>query len=1044
MFTLEKITNELADIRAAIHRATQPIPQFKFIEGDPSGAQHPDFNDSHWSDFRVGDYWGGYDIVAWFRTRVSIPFAWRDKKLALGFLVGPRDGGGSTAETMLYLNGKAVQAIDVWHPEAWLPPEDARQGEIAIALRAWSGVLSVPERRHFKLAQLIWIDEAAEQFYFRANTVLKAIQVLDENDLRRVRLTQALDESFHYLTLIKPRSPEFYESVADADQFLRAQLHALERDELKPRVVGIGHAHLDMAWLWRLKHTREKAARTFATVLHLMEQYPEYHFLHSSPQVYEYLEQDAPDLYARVKEKIAAGQWELARGMWIEADTNLTSGESLIRQILYGKRFLRAEFGVEPHVLWMPDVFGYSFALPQIMKKSGLDSFMTTKLSWNQFNRFPYDTFHWRGMDGTEVLAHFVTTPEKNSTRYTYIGQLEPFEVKGIWDAYKQKDINDELLLIYGWGDGGGGPTQEMLEQARVMKNLPGLPYVELGSAEAYFERLDQRVRDQDVPVWHGELYLEFHRGTYTSQAWIKRANRQAEILYHAAELFAALADILTAQNDYPASELEEGWKIILLNQFHDILPGSSIRQVYEDSCADHARIRGLGERALATAQTSLASHIRGDDAGIVVFNALNWTRDELIELPCSDELAGKTVVDARGAPSPVQLIENEGQKSILLRVSDVPALGYAAFALVLAAPAETFHNELMITPTRLENRFYSITLNAQGQITSLYDRLREREVLAPNARGNVLQAFEDKPGEFDAWDIEIYYREKEQDVNDLIEAVVEEQGPLRGVLRFRWQFYDSTITQRLTLYADSPRIDFRTVVDWHERQVLLKVAFPVAVSATRATSEIQFGSIERPTHWNTSWDYARFEWCHQRWVDLSEGGYGVALLNDCKYGCDVHDHVLRLTLIKSPIFPDETADLGTHWFTYSLLPHAGDWRAGVVPHAHALNDPLRAQWHSPTPNGTLPRRYEFARIDANHVIVETVKRAEDERAWIVRVYEYKQARGNVNLFFAQPIQRIVECNLIERDEKALTFDGTRVTFFIVPFEIKTFKVWFH
>jgi alpha-mannosidase len=380
------------------------------------------------------------------------------------------------------------------------------------------------------------------------------------------------------------------------------------------------------------------------------------------------------------------------------------------------------------------------------------------------------------------------------------------------------------------------------------------------------------------------------------------------------------------------------------------------------------------------------------------------------------------------------------------VQAGDVPSLGYRAFPLVEAGPAEAAGDSgLTVTPEILENRYYRITLNRQGQIAGLFDKRCGREVLAPGARGNVLQAFEDKPLNFDAWDIDIYYQEKSREVTSLVEACVEETGPLRGVLRLRWRFYDSEITQRLTIYRDSPRIDFRTEVDWQERQVLLKAAFPVAVRATRATYDIQFGSVERPAHWNTSWDWARFETVGHKWVDLSEGNYGVSLLNDCKYGHDVKNNVLRLTLLKSAIEPDKEADLGPHEFTYSLLPHEGEWRqGGVVQEAYALNYPLLHAVLPAGKKGSLPPVYAFAELDAGQVIVETVKKAEQGEAWIVRVYEYQQSRSNqVTLKFGQRIQRAVECNLIEEEDRPVEFAGDSLRFPILPFEIKTFKIWF-
>ena len=1045
VFAIEKIRKQAQDVRSAIHREVHPILEWRFCEGQCPDAHQPDFDDRDWANFALGGAWGGYDVTAWFRATVPIPRHLRSKKLALRFLLGPRDGGNSTAEALLYVNGVPLQAIDVWHEEAWLPPEHLLDDQIHIAIKAWSGVLDIPPHRHFKVAQLVAIDEPAERLFYQVDTLLGAAEQLDEHDLRRVDLLRAVDGAVRQIEFTTHDLEHFYRTIAAATSCLSEHIVRLQQQEqIAPKVVGVGHSHIDLAWLWRLSHAREKAARTFSTVLHLMRQYPEYSFLHSSPQAYKFLQQDYPDIFDHVEEMIGAGRWEVAGGMWVEPDCNIPSGESLVRQILLGKRYFRQQFGVDTHLLWLPDVFGYPWSLPQLLRRSGMPYFMTTKLSWNQFNQMPYDTFRWRGIDGSEVLTHFVTTPEAGdgSWHHTYNGQLTPFDVKGVWQNYQQKDLNDELMVIYGWGDGGGGPTQGMLESANVLRHVPGLPRVELGKAEPFFERLAERLEGADVPVWDGELYLEFHRGTYTSQAQNKRRNRKAEVLYHDAEWMSALVDVVLQRRAYPLHALHDGWELLLLNQFHDILPGSSIRQVYEDSQEQYDEIERVGQAALDQAQQALIGEIAADQNSLVVFNDVSWTRNGLIEHPYDEAVVGKTIMQPNGRTSPVQVVEHAGERTVLFAVDDVPSLGYRTYPLVeqSAAVAEP----LIVRPNRLENEYYRITLNSSGQITRLWDKRHERDVLSAGAVGNQFQAFQDKPMAFDAWDIDIYYRDKLQPVDDLTDVVVEETGPLRAVLRLQWHFRSSTITQRMMIYANSPRIDFRTEVDWHEQQTLLKVAFPIAVRTTKATYDIQWGNIERPTHWNTSWDWARFETVGHKWVDLSEGNYGMALLNDCKYGHDVKDNIMRLTLIKSPVRPDPQADQGYHQFTYSLLPHAGGWRDGdVVPQAYDLNYPLRATSIAAQPAGRAPTYFAFATTPSEHIIVETVKRAEDDDAWIVRAYEYKQQRGDVTIRFGMPVARVAECNLLEEVIDEVPVQHQQISFAVAPYEVRTWKVWF-
>jgi alpha-mannosidase len=1042
LFTVGKIEKQLKEIQASVHREKCNIPQFKYIESDCPGAQAPDYDDRAWNDFLVGGLWGGYDKIAWFRACVSIPRKWRDEKLILRFLVGPRDGYGSTAETQLYINGFPLQGIDVWHEEAWLPPEYTQLDNIVVALRAWNGIYLIPPQRRFKEASLVRIDQPTERFYYLAGTLLKAVQQLEENDLRRTSLLDLLNCALMSVDFFQPRSPSFYSSVAAALEQLTEGLKKLQIGELKPSVNAIGHSHIDMAWMWQSHHTREKARRTFSTMLHLMRQYPEFHYVHSSPQLYQFVKQDDPDLYARVKEKIASGQWEITGGGWVEADTNLTGAESLVRQILFGKRFIRREFGLDCKVLWMPDTFGFSWVIPQLMKKSGLEFFACSSIHWSKFNRFPHDTFHWRGMDGSEVLVTFFTAPgETIKNHYNYNGLAMPYDVKTAWEHYRQKDVNTELLMPFGWGDGGGGPTREMIEAIHAQADLPGIPRVRIGNVEPYFERLAERLKEKEIPVWDGELYLEGCHGVYTSQARNKRANRQAETLYHDAEWLCSLADTLTGEIAYPQNEINSGWEIILHNQFHDVLPGTSIPQVFEDCRLDYARVDQIGRKVLGQAQNAIVDRIATREESVVVLNPLAWSRDGLIELPWSESLAGKTLSTGEGQNLSSQVIESSHGKKLLLQAVNIPSLGYRTFPIVSPSPQEI--DELTVTPTFLENGFYRLILNEHGQITSLFDKLNQREVLT--GPGNVLQIFEDRPMDGEAWEIDIFYQDKMRQAVDLIEAVVEETGPLRGILRLTWRFGKTTIRQQLTLYRDCPRIDFRTELDWHEHQILLKAAFPVNVRATRATYDIQFGSIERPTHWNTSFDMAHYENPAHKWVDLSEGNYGVALLNDCKYGYDVKDNLLRITLHRSPTEPDATADQGWHEFTYSLLPHSGTWRdSDVIQEAYNLNDPLMARLVSANPSGELQAAYTWASLNTEHVVLETVKKAEDDNAWIVRLYECKQYRSNaVTISFGKPIKKAVETNLLEEEKASITHHGSQMTFAIKPFEIKTFKIWY-
>lgn len=1014
----------------------------------------------------VGDHWGGSDKYAWFITMLEFPPDWKDKDTVGLLRLGEASSGGTRGcEAQVYLDGQLWQGLSRNHAELFFPQSVMDKGSVELAIYAWSG-LRVPDGRssfmhRIEQLELAVLDENVDDLYYTSLHALQTAQRLDENRPEKHLLVKAIDEAFLHLDWRQPDSDSFYASAAESRRILKERLVEIPRGP-RPQITAVGHCHIDVAWLWRIQHSRQKSARSFATALSLMERFPEYVFLQSQPQLYAYLKKDFPDLYERIKERVKVGNWEPTGAMWLESDCNIPSGESLVRQIMTGKRFFREEFGVDNRVLWLPDVFGYSWALPQILKKSGIDYFMTTKISWSQYNRFPNDTFSWRGIDGTEILTHFITTPDsKGSTYYTYNGNVTGESIQGLWNNYRQKDLNDNLLLAFGWGDGGGGPTRDMLEALRRYEDMPGALQVKPGRAENYFAKLEERVKDHpQLPLWDGELYLEYHRGTYTSQGWIKIMNRRMEYLLHQAEFLNAFALALDSEHAYPTRQLSESWEIVLRNQFHDIIPGSSIHEVYEDSRQEYREAEKL---VLSTMQTGLAgienaisaestelSSLEG--AAIRIYNALGWERS----FPVSIELAQ----DGLWSWYSVSGTKLESQQDvshpgrILVQVESVPAYGYTTiFGRLEVQPDEVKQSSEDPAPTesdcawsiginQLETPFYTIRLNKIGQLYSIYDKRANREVLKVGEPANVLQVFEDKPLKYDAWDIDIFYQDKMTIVDDLQEITILEEGPLRGVLKLVYRYQSSIIEQQLIVYKNHPRIDFKTRVLWHEHQQLLKAAFPVQIRSTKATYEIQFGNVERTTHWNTSWDVARFESVAQRWVDLSEGGYGVSLLNDGKYGHDIRNHVIRMSLIKSAINPDPEADQGEHVFTYSLLPHCGSWYEGRTHEAACeLNAPLLTV---PIEAARGPNELGMLRIDARNVMIDTIKKAENGKELIVRLYEFGGIRTNAALEINPDLGTVrsaQETNLLEEPEIELSLSGQRIAISLAPYEIKTLKL---
>ena len=632
----------------------------------------------------------------------------------------------------------------------------------------------------------------------------------------------------------------------------------------------IGHTHIDVAWLWTVDQVRQKSCRSFATVLKLMEEYPDYHFMSSQPKLYSFVKERHPEMYQRIKGRVKEGRWEPEGGMWVKADCNLTSGESLVRQFQFGKRFFKEEFGVENKILWLPDVFGYSAALPQIMKKCGIEYFMTTKLAWNEFDKHPYDSFLWEGIDGSRIFTHLITTlgvgQSESSFFTTYNGMLHPDAIMGGWNRYQNKDINNDILVCFGYGDGGGGPTRDMMEL----------------------------------------------------------------------ELLSVLAEMTGKEAPaYPKSELDRMWELILTNQFHDILPGSSIKEVYDQTKKEYADIEKTSGELI---DKRLASLTDEKEEAITVWNTLGHERNDLVELPAFN---GSALTDGADV-YPVQKTAD----GAVAYVKGIPSKGYVVLRSAEAAPEkETFRiDERPEGGFCLETPFYEIIINDQGEFTSLFDKENDRQVLQDGKTGNELRIYEDKPLCYSNWNTDIFHQEKSWRVENVRSMEWLENGPVRATLQVERELMGTVIRQKIHFYGEDRRIDFETYVDWKFSEHLLKVHFPVDVHTDEATYDIQFGNLTRKIHENTSWDLAKFEVCGHKWADLSEGDYGVSLMNDCKYGFSMKHRVMTQTLIKSGTEPNPHTDQEEHFFTYSLYPHKGTWKTGgTVREALNLNVKARA-----------------------------------------------------------------------------------------------------
>ena len=890
---------------------------------------------------RFGPLWATY----WFRVHATIPDEWRGERVDLLWYSG--------SEGTLWRDGRVVVGLNKHHAEATLA-DAADPGrvtcEVELACNGLFGRMQDPVE--LTRCEVGRFDAAAWKLAhdFELLRALEAHPDADPvlgGDLRG-RLERVAD-------LLEREDFAAAQSALDA-------LYERRNGTIAHEVYAIGHAHIDTAWLWPLAETYRKTLRTFSTAVRYMDEYPEYRFACSQAQQYAWVKERNPDLYARIREKVESGNFVPVGGSWIEPDLNIPSGEALARQLLYGQRFFEAEFGRRCNEFWAPDAFGYNGQLPQLIRGAGMTRFFTQKLSWNRFNKPDHHTFVWQGDDGSEVLVHFPPADNYSST-------ADVAELLKTAREYKDLEQSQTSLLVFGHGDGGGGPTREMLESLRRARDLQGLPRTRTASSDEFFAALE--AENVERPVVVGELYLEYHRGTFTTQAFVKRGNRRSEHGLHDAEFLA-----VARGGEYPQAELDRLWKLLLLQQFHDILPGSSIRLVYEDAARDFAEL----ERGIAA--------LVGE--GDTLVNTTAFARRDV---------AGDTLVEAPPY-GPARVVES----SDAVRVDGLT----------------------------LENAHLRVTLSTDGSVESIFHKATGRETLT--SPGNRFELYDDLPNDFDAWDIDPYTLHTRREAAPAEAHAVVRQSPLRVEVDFERPLGErSRMRQVVRLDAGSERVEFHTDIDWRESHQMLKVCFPLAVRAKTATYEMPFGYAERPTHYSSSFDRARYEVPGHRFADLSEHGFGAALLSDSKYGWSCYGGDLRLTLLRSPKSPDPEADMGRHEFAYALVPHAGDWRdANVLGQAAVFNAPLvRTAWGG---DGS------FASADGG-LVLDTVKRAEDSDALVLRLYEPYGGRGIARVRLARPFTSARRANLLEDDGEALAIDGGEIVVPFRPHEVITVKV---
>jgi alpha-mannosidase len=942
----------------------------------------------------IGDAWGPPWSTTWLHITGRIPAEFAGARVDLHVDLGfhPEHEAGFQAEGLLYTaKGSPVKGLHPLNCRYQVGRPAVRGQEIDfyveaaanpfIACKGVFGPTNMGDRRTapdaplYRLAtvDLVVVEPEVEQFARDVEVLDGLMRQLDESDPRRHGILRSLERM---LALLDP------DDVAGTCAAAREALAPAFASPAVPsahQISAVGHAHIDSAWLWPLRETVRKSARTFLNVLELSDRRPELIFACSQAQQYAWMKEHYPEVFRRIREKVAAGTFVPVGGMWVESDTNLPGGESLVRQFVFGKRFFLDEFGVDPQEVWLPDSFGYSAALPQIAQLAGMRWFLTQKMSWNQTNEFPHHTFWWEGLDGTRLFAHFPSAD-------TYRSSLHPEELAHASRTFAEKGRASRSLVPFGYGDGGGGPTEQMLDWAARQRDLEGSPRVAIDTPARFFQLAQDEYAD--APTWAGELYLEAHRATYTTQALMKKGNRRCEHLLREAELWSATAACLVDGFKYPYDALESAWQTVLLHQFHDILPGSSIAWVHREAAESYLRIADELETLVDAALDALA----GESAESTVFNSAPMTR------------LGVAALGA-GPPAPIA-----ADPVIVTRRDDG---GW-----------------------RIGNGLLTVDLDPHGVIIGLRDHVEDRDVLPPNSRANLLQLHRDLPVRWDAWDVENYYRETVEEIDQVSDVIAVENGV--EVVR---AFGDSRATQAITLAPGVREVDFVTSVDWHEREKFLKVAFPVAVRAEASLAETQFGHVSRPTHSNTSWDAARFELCAHRWLYVGEPGYGVALANDSTYGYDVtrrYDEVvgtvttMRLSLLRAPRFPDPETDQGSHNFRYRLV--AGATVGDAVNAGYDLNLPVRVR------DGGGPIT-PLVRVDNPAVVVETVKLADDRSGdLIIRMYEALGGRAAVNVTFGVPHRAVRVVDLLERPlhDRTSAFDGSLT---LRPFQLVTLRV---
>ncbi len=983
-----------------------------------------------WQEIKIGEIWPSQIFPVWFFHTLSLPKDLYSQPVYLSLNFG--------GEALLYINGKPFSGLNNYHQDVLLTKHPNCEKFEILVEAVPKGLFGQHQYEpRLSKSEIFQRDEELYSAFLDFYTLWEVSNAIEDKNLRsslldilestlgeiklptsfeifssRVKETYITSKELKNLWKMPdlrgiktPLPQDIKRDILEKARDLREKLNELrKRYPSLGKAYAIGHSHLDYAWLWPRKETIRKAQRTFSTMLRLMDEFKDFKFLHSTAQIYKDIKESNSYLYEEIKKKVEDGKWIPEGGMWVESDCNLASGESLVRQILYAQKFFEREFGKKCKIAWLPDTFGFNANLPQILKKAGIEYFATTKLTWNETNRFPYDLFLWKGIDGTKIVSHIFCK------KSGYNAEMLPKELLDNWKDYDQKNIYPAMIYSFGYGDGGGGPTREMLERWNKLRNFPGLPEVIIESPLKFFEEIPE-----SLPTYFGDLYLELHRGTYTTQGRIKRLNRKAENHLFILESLNTISYLKTGKY---SEELPKLWEKLLRNQFHDILPGSSIREVYEDTEKELSEI--LDEKPDI-------NWILGDKKCVFVFNPTSFPQPLKIELALSPNEALYT---SSGEILPYQ----EGEKTLIYDPSFlIPPLTYITLP-VKERKEKSFESDIKIRDNVVENKFFILRINEDGTM-QIYDKERKREVF--RERGNQLWAFYDRPRNWEAWDISLNYEKFGMEIKEIESIKFLERGPLRVKIEIIKKFGESKIKQIYYIYSHSPRIDVENEIVWKEKRILLKAFFPLNINSPLAFYEIPYGIYFKTTHENTSWDKAKFEFPVQRFINLSQGDFGVSILNNGKYGHSIKENMIGITLLRSPALPDFYADLGKHEFVYSILVHGEDWKYVTIREAEELNKPLFVK---EIIKGEILEE-SIIKWDSENILIGALKKGEDEKSIILRFADYFGWEREIKFNFNFPIKEVYETNLLEENISKLEVKEKGVKIKVKPYELKTLKI---